>query len=205
MSQKPDLGACCAPSAPTRGADGPPAAFRRTAPGSSEGMVQVPAGEFLMGTDGDYGFPADGEGPAHPVDLLAFSIDAACVTNRQFSDFVNATGYRTEAERFGWSFVFHGHLTAQQLRTAVRLVVQGSPWWCRVDNATWRHPEGPGSHIKQRWSIPSSRCRGGMRAPMRIGRESAFRRRLNGSAPRGAVSSKSASRGATSWSRPGAT
>jgi len=111
-------------------------------------MREIPGGEFLMGTDGSYGFPADGEGPAHPVALEPFHIDAACVSNEQFNAFVNATGYRTEAEGFGWSFVFYGHLTARQLESAVRLVVQGSEWWCRVEGATWRHPEGPGSNIK---------------------------------------------------------
>ena len=117
-------------------------------------MRLLPGGEFLMGTDGDYGFAADGEGPAHAVRLEAFYIDATCVTNEQFNAFVNATGYKTEAERFGWSFVFQGHLTARQQATAVRLRVRGSEWWCRVDGAAWRHPEGPGTHVKQRWDHP---------------------------------------------------
>ena len=108
-----------------------------------------------MGTDGGYGFAADGEGPAHPVLLAPFAIDATCVTNERFNDFVNATGYKTESEQFGWSFVFYGQLTPRQRETAVRLVVQGSEWWCRVDGATWRHPEGPGSTIKQRWHDPA--------------------------------------------------
>ena len=117
-------------------------------------MALIPAGEFEMGTDGDYGFPLDGEGPAHAVKLAAFYLDATCVTNEQFNAFVNATGYKTESERFGWSFVFFGHLSLKQQATAVRLRVLGSEWWCRVDGATWRHPEGPGSHIKQRWAHP---------------------------------------------------
>jgi formylglycine-generating enzyme required for sulfatase activity len=117
-------------------------------------MALIPAGEFQMGTDGDYGSPLDGEGPAHAVKLAAFYLDVTCVTNEQFNAFVNATGYKTESERFGWSFVFFGHLSAKQQATAVRLRVLGSEWWCRVDGATWRHPEGPGSHIKQRWAHP---------------------------------------------------
>ena len=117
-------------------------------------MALIPAGEFQMGTDGDYGFPLDGEGPAHAVKLAAFYLDATCVTNEQVNAFVNATGYKTESERFGWSFVFFGHLSPKQQTTAVRLRVLGSEWWCRVDGATWRHPEGPGSHIKQRWGHP---------------------------------------------------
>ena len=117
-------------------------------------MQSIPGGEFLMGTDGDYGFAADGEGPAHAVELAPFFLDATCVTNEQFADFVNATRYRTEAERFGWSFVFFGHLTPAQLARSVRVRVAGSEWWCRVDGATWRHPEGPDSNIKKRWSHP---------------------------------------------------
>ena len=117
-------------------------------------MQLIPGGEFLMGTDGTYGFAADGEGPAHAVELTPFYLDATCVTNEQFNAFVNATGYKTEAERFGWSFVFFGHLTAAQQATAVRLRVLGSEWWCRVDGATWRHPEGPASNIKKIWSHP---------------------------------------------------
>ena len=146
---------CCAPgripaATPTTGGD----RFERVRTGSTEGMRPIPGGEFLRGTDGDYGFAADGEGPAHPVRLEAFFIDATCVTNEQFNVFVNATHFKTEAERFGWSFVFQGHLTPEQQATAVRLRVLGSEWWCRVDGTTWRHPEGPGTNIKQRWDHP---------------------------------------------------
>lgn len=105
-----------------------------------------------MGTDGDHGFAADGEGPAHPVTLAPFFLDVPCVTNGQFKEFVHATGHRTEAERFGWSFVFAGHLPPASRAAGPRVV--GSEWWCRVDGATWRHPEGPGSTIKRRWEFP---------------------------------------------------
>lgn len=121
-------------------------------------MRLIPGGEFVMGTDGDYGFKADGEGPAHTVELPPYYIDATCVTNEQFNAFVNATGYKTDSERFGWSFVFCGHLdsgkASRYARAALDRRVLGSEWWCRVDGATWRHPEGPGSNIKQRWQHP---------------------------------------------------
>lgn len=146
--------ACCSPGRGEQAPAGPAAAFARVARGSTAGMKLIPGGEFLMGNERNYGFPADGEGPVHAVRLAPFWMDATTVTNEQFNDFVNATGYKTEAERFGWSFVFLGHLTPAQRARAVRLVVQGSEWWCRVDGATWRHPEGPGSSIKRRWKHP---------------------------------------------------
>lgn len=117
-------------------------------------MKLIPGGDFMMGNERDYGFPADGEGPVHRVALEPYWMDATTVTNEQFNAFINATGYKTESERFGWSFVFMGHLTPAQRAQSVRLVVQGSEWWCRVDEASWRHPEGAGSNIKQRWSHP---------------------------------------------------
>ncbi len=148
---------CCVPGhahAPSPGviANQPFARTGGSAPTS--GMSLIPGGEFLMGNDRDYGFVADGEGPVHAVKLAPFWMDPCTVTNAQFSDFVNATGFKTEAERFGWSFVFQGHLTPRQLAGAVRQVVAGSEWWCRVDGATWRHPEGPESNIKKRWDHP---------------------------------------------------
>ena len=130
------------------------AEVRRVRTSDTRGMKLVPGGEFLMGNERDYGFAPDGEGPVHAVVVAPFYLDATTVTNEQFNDFVNATGYKTEAERFGWSFVFEGDLNAKQLANAVRGVVRGSEWWCRVDGATWRHPEGPGSNIKQRWKHP---------------------------------------------------
>lgn len=148
---------CCSPA---RGSTGPAetpvaeAVFSRAATGATDGMRLIPGGEFEMGNERDYGFPADGEGPVHRVRIAPFWMDACTVTNEQFNEFINATGYRTEAERFGWSFVFYGLLSPKLLQTAVRAVVQGSEWWCRIDGATWRHPEGPGSSIKKRWQHP---------------------------------------------------
>ncbi|HRE79681.1 MAG TPA: formylglycine-generating enzyme family protein [Opitutaceae bacterium] len=148
--------ACCVPEkAPVAPEDGDSGGqFVRIASGSTDGMQLIPGGKFLMGNESDYGFPADGEGPIHSVKLDPFYLDAACVTNEQFNAFVNTTGYRTEAEKFGWSFVFAGHLSGAQRTRYVAFTVSAAPWWCRVDGATWRHPEGPGTHIKKRWNHP---------------------------------------------------
>jgi len=91
-----------------------------------QGMVLIPGGEFLMGTDQDDGYVEDGEGPVHPVRLNGFRIDRCAVSNAHFGAFVAATGYVTEAEKFGWSFVFVGLLPDDLLPTRR---VAHAPWW----------------------------------------------------------------------------
>ncbi|WP_299089660.1 formylglycine-generating enzyme family protein [uncultured Metabacillus sp.] len=118
----------------------------------TEKMVYLPGGEFLMGTNEKEGFPADGEGPVRKVEVNPFLIDSYAVTNAEFNEFVKATGYKTESEKFGWSFVFHSFLPSK-LRNQVKRVVH-TPWWCAVDGAFWYQPEGPGSSIDQRMDHP---------------------------------------------------
>ena len=147
---------CCTPSRGPEIQSLNPAAgheFHRVNAGSSKDMRLIPGGEFLMGANDADGWPADGEGPVRAVTLQPFHIDACCVSNEQFLNFFNATGYKTEAERFGWSFVFHLFLTRGQLARVTGRVA-GSEWWCKVEGVSWRHPEGEGSSIKKRWSHP---------------------------------------------------
>ncbi|MGI5330667.1 formylglycine-generating enzyme family protein [Actinomadura nitritigenes] len=115
-------------------------------------MVTLPGGEFLMGTDDADGFPADGEGPVRPVRVRRFRIDAHAVSNDRFAAFVAATGYVTEAERIGWSYVFAGFLPAELRRLSPR--PDATPWWCGVQGARWDLPEGPGSALKGRGDHP---------------------------------------------------
>ena len=74
-------------------------------------MVLLPGDTFLMGS-ADPSFPADGEGPIREVSLNPFWIDRCAVTNAEFAEFVEATSYVTEAEGFGWSYVFYQFLPA---------------------------------------------------------------------------------------------
>ena len=113
-------------------------------------FVAVPAGTFLMGTDYAKGFPFDGEGPVRPVRVDGFDIDACPVTNADFAAFVEATGYVTDSERYGWSFVFH----LQVDPALVEDTLAAAPWWCLVRDATWRAPEGPGSSVADRADHP---------------------------------------------------
>lgn len=118
-----------------------------------EGMVLISGGEFLMGTDNHDGFPADGEGPVRKVKVRPFYIDPCTVTNAEFMEFVEDTGYQTEAERFGWSFVF-SLLVSAEVAKQVTNMVQGAPWWWAVEGAYWRQPEGPDSKIEDRLDHP---------------------------------------------------
>ena len=117
-------------------------------------MIELPGGPFLMGTDHAEAFPQDGEGPVRRVVLKPFSIDPFPVTNALFQRFVEATGYTTEAERFGWSFVFWSHIPESRFYQLVEDTVAGTPWWCKVRGACWRAPEGLGSEILTRASHP---------------------------------------------------
>jgi sulfatase modifying factor 1 len=120
----------------------------------TNGMQKLDGGKFLMGTESSEAFAKDGEGPVRAVVLDAFYMDIHPVTNAQFDEFVRAAEYRTEAERLGWSFVFQGHIPPERYRELVRVTVPGANWWCKVEGADWRHPEGPGSNIETRWQHP---------------------------------------------------
>src|SRR5215467_772888 len=67
------------------------------APAGPPGMVWISGGEFTMGSD-DPKARAD-ERPTHRVRVDAFWMDKTVVTNAQFRQFVEATGYITIAER----------------------------------------------------------------------------------------------------------
>lgn len=142
--------ACCAPARPAsidiRPSRTPlvtPVPLPGPAAPSSRHQIEqayLTGGEFAMGDGRGDGNPGDGEEPVHPVRLSPFSIDATSVTNADFARFVDATGFRTEAEEFGFSAVFHLTLTAQP--DELMEPVAGTPWWVGVHGADWRHPGG---------------------------------------------------------------
>ncbi len=148
--------ACCTPeNVESRGIRPESAALAR-APGNGgnrRGMVELPGGAFTMGSNWNEGYPGDGEGPAREVTLRPFYMSPTTVTNQEFAKFVKATGFKTEAEAFGWSFVFH-LLVPDEIKHKLKQRVGEVPWWLKVPGAHWRRPEGRGTQIKDRMDHP---------------------------------------------------
>jgi len=123
--------------------------------GSTEGMIRIEGGTFHMGTESPERWESDGEGPVRQVNVDPFWIDATTVTNADFKAFVEATGYRTESEVFGWSFVFHTHLPKKfRQKLKQKNAVVGLEWWLAVPGATWFRPFGERSDLRGREDHP---------------------------------------------------
>lgn len=124
-------------------------------------MVYIPSGSFVMGGRSEQARPD--EFPKRKVQIDAFYMDEHEVTNAQFEEFVEASGYRTVAEKdIDWeelsqnlppdtprpadSLLRAGALVFRATSGPVRLR-DYSQWWAWTTGADWRHPEGPGSSI----------------------------------------------------------
>lgn len=135
---------------------------------SHQGMVWVKGGRFRMGATDREGRPD--EYPAHEVQLDGFWIDATEVTNAQFAAFVQATGYRTVAERKPDWEELKKQLSSGTPKPADELLVaasltfyqpdrpvplnDASQWWRWTPGADWRHPQGPQSSINGKDHYP---------------------------------------------------
>ncbi len=131
-------------------------------------MRWIPPGEFTMGTDSSNSMV--NERPAHRVKLDGFWIDETPVTNAQFARFVEATRYKTTAERAPEWEELRKQLPPGTAKPDASQLVPGalvytppsqpvplddmSGWWRWVPGASWRHPEGPGSGIDGRDQEP---------------------------------------------------
>ena len=103
-----------------------------------------------MGSNDRWAYPDDGE-QVRRATVAPFRIARCAVSNADFAEFAEATGHVTDAERYGWSFVFAGLLPDELDPTHG---VAGAPWWRQVEGADWRHPEGPQSHVEERFDHP---------------------------------------------------
>lgn len=119
----------------------------------TEQMVYIPGGSFLMGTNEPEANKLDGEGPIRKMTVDSFYMDQTAVTNQEFREFIEDTNYVTEAEQYGWSFVFHTFLS-DKVKQKVTQYPKQTPWWLVVEGATWEHPEGVDSSVEERLDHP---------------------------------------------------
>lgn len=120
------------------------------APGSAPaGMVWIPGGTFAMGSDWTTAKPD--EQPAHLVKVDAFWMDEAEVTNRQFAEFVKATGFVTLAEKIPTKEEFPDAPPENLVAGSIRFLVPDGvvslnnhfQWWAYAPGWSWRYPQGP--------------------------------------------------------------
>lgn len=132
------------------------------------GMVWIPGGDFMMGTDSEQAWPD--ERPAHTVRVHGFWMDETEVTNAQFRRFVEATGYVTIAERTPSLEEIMRQVPPGTPPPAAELLVPGSlvftptdgpvdladysQWWRWTPGACWRNPDGPNSNLDGKDDYP---------------------------------------------------
>jgi formylglycine-generating enzyme required for sulfatase activity len=143
--------------------------FQKTIPNSSkktvpapEGMVWIPGGEFSMGAEDPRAMnhggpdPMNDARPVHRVYVDGFWMDTKEVTNKQFAEFVKATGYKTVAERTPLAEDFPGAPPENLVAGSIVFTPTLQPvplnnhyqWFSYIKGASWRHPTGPDSSTK---------------------------------------------------------
>ena len=132
------------------------------------GMKWIPAGLFTMGTNDEKAMA--NERPAHSVQISGFWMDEHPVTNAEFRKFVQATGYKTVAERpVDWEelkkqvppgtpkppeeMLKPGSLVFTPPDHAVDLRDMAN-WWTWTTGADWQHPQGPKSNLDGKDLLP---------------------------------------------------
>lgn len=113
-------------------------------------MVPIKGGFFEMGARRSK-YAEDLDSPPRRVAVSGFSMGRIVVTNALFARYIAESGYRTTAEREGWSFVFH--LFLNDPKTHINAPT-GTPWWRQVKGACWSAPEGPGTDTAARPDHP---------------------------------------------------
>jgi sulfatase modifying factor 1 len=153
---------CRSREAPPSGGD-PRSAIRvNTSPAphpAPDGMVWIPGGTFWMGCE-SCGMPD--AVPAHLVSVDGFWIDPTPVTNAAFERFVAETGYVTVAERPLDPREFPGVPRDKLVPGSAVFTPTSHPvslddplqWWRYTPGASWRHPEGPETSVRDRRDHP---------------------------------------------------
>ncbi|QZY44998.1 MULTISPECIES: formylglycine-generating enzyme family protein [Mycolicibacterium] len=121
-------------------------------------MVWIPGQTAILGSDSHY----PEEAPAHPVTVEGFWMQPMQVTNREFAEFIDATGYVTVAERPVKPADYPGAPRENLQPGSMVFTRTGGPvdlrhlnlWWTWTPGANWRHPVGPASSIDKRLDHP---------------------------------------------------
>ncbi len=153
-------GTCCCSLLPSR--------FNSFPFPSPKEMVWISGGEFTMGSKSQAA--KNDEKPAHRVKVSGFWMDSTPVTNRQFKQFVEATGYITTAEKAPTLEEIMAQVPpgtappSPELLVPASLVFKPSSgpislanhylWWEWKPGANWKHPGGPGSSIEGKEDHP---------------------------------------------------
>ncbi len=128
-----------------------------------QNMAWIPGGWFWMGSK-DFNHPDSN--PIHKVYVDAFWMDETEVTNAMWAEFVEATDYKTVAERKPDPRLFPDlppHIIKNKAPFSLVFTPPPYPvkdlskhlqWWQAVDGADWKHPEGPKSDIKEKKAHP---------------------------------------------------
>lgn len=118
-----------------------------------EKMSLIPGGVYFVGTN-EPRFPTDLESPEKVAEIKDFYMDKYEVSNQDFQNFVTDTDYITEAEKFNDSFVFQSVLSEDLKQSLKDMRALEAPWWYRVHQVNWKHPNGPESNLDNLWNHP---------------------------------------------------
>ena len=153
-------------------------------------MIFVKGDDFTMGAGGRY----PEEAPAHQAWVGDFWIRQTEVTNAEFAEFVETTGYITRAER-PLSPEDFPDIDPDRIKPSSASFAPPSDasagsnalnGWRFVEGASWHQPEGPGSHIDGREDYPITQlCILPWRTPRPLphGRGTVCPRKLNSNTP----------------------
>lgn len=108
--------------------------------------IHIPGGTALVGTRSAV-LAVDSESPIRKIKVGDFLIDNTAVTNQRFAEFIEATGYQTDAERLGWSYVFYYHLP-RDLQEDSASGAAAANWWRQMYGANWQCINGPEAGTK---------------------------------------------------------
>lgn len=132
------LTSCCTPTTDGKGSNSKPPVITERATHPFE-VTEIPGGNAIVGTNRAL-IPIDEETPCRSKEVRPYQMMKTAVTNSMFAEFIKDTGYTTDAEKPGWSFVFTKQLPEDFMATQA---AAATLWWRKVEGACWRLISGP--------------------------------------------------------------